>query len=250
MDYNPFSLEGKRVLVAGASSGIGMATAIECSRMGASLFISGRNQARLEDCLNNLWGGENELFTADLTVRDEIESLVAHAPSLDGVVISAGKGITLPIKSANIQKYQDIFDINFFATTELLRLLFKSKKLKNQASVVIISSIGGTKQFEPANAIYGTSKAAVNAFMKFAAIEWAAKGIRVNTVCPGMVETPLMTNGRFSEEQLKAYRESYPLKRFGNPEEIGYAVVFLLSDASSWVTGTSLIVDGGSTIRC
>lgn len=86
--------------------------------------------------------------------------------------------------------------------------------------------------------------------MKFAAIEWAAKGVRVNTICPGMVVTPLMTNGRFSEEQLNAYRETYPLNRFGKPEEIGYAVVYLLSDAASWVTGTSLIVDGGSTIRC
>jgi NAD(P)-dependent dehydrogenase (short-subunit alcohol dehydrogenase family) len=250
MVNNPFSLEGKTVLVAGASSGIGYATAIECSRMGASLIISGRNQERLEACMNCLGGGKNEIFKADLTVKEELESLVAHSPQLDGVVISAGKGITLPIKSASIQKYQDIFDINFFATTELLRLLFKHKKLNSQASVVIISSIGGTRQFEPANAIYGTSKAAITAFMKFAAIEWAVKGIRVNAVCPGMVETPLMTNGRFSEEQLNAYRETYPLKRFGKPEEIGYAVVYLLSNASSWVTGTSLIVDGGSTIRC
>lgn len=248
MQDNPFSLAGKKVLITGASSGIGFATAIECSRMGASLFLTGRDEFRLQDCHQKI-GADNEVITADLTIKEELEKLVDNSPILDGVVICAGKGTTLPIKSATTQKYQDVFDINFFAPAELVRLLVKGKKLNNGASIVMIASIGGVYQFEPANAIYGTSKAALNAFMRFAAIEFAAKGVRVNTICPGMVETPLMRNGRLSEDQLNAYRESYPLKRFGKPEEVGQAVVYLLSDAASWITGTSLVIDGGATIR-
>lgn len=249
MQNNPFSLEGKKVLITGASSGIGYATAIECSRMGATLTLTGRDEERLRNCLGKIGSDGNDCFIADLTIKEELNNLVEIAPVLDGIVICAGKGTTLPIKSATTQKYQEIFDINFFAPAELVRLLVKKGKLKNGASVVIIASIGGVLQFEPANAIYGTSKAALNAFMRFAAIEFATKGIRVNTICPGMIETPLMQNGRFSEEQLNAYRESYPLKRFGKPEEIGQAVVYLLSDAASWITGTSLVVDGGATVR-
>lgn len=248
MQNNPFSLEGKKVLITGASSGIGYATAIECSRMGANLVITGRDKKRLESCLNSLQGNGHTLIQADLTNEEEMWQLIDQASVLDGIVICAGQGTTLPIKSANIQNYQDIFDINFFAPVELLRLLFKNKKLNNGASIVIIASIGGTFRFEPANAVYGTSKAAVNTFMKFAAIEFASKGIRVNSICPGMVETPLIKNGRFCEEQLEAYRETYPLKRFGKPEEIGQAAIYLLSDATSWVTGTSLVIDGGMSI--
>lgn len=248
MQNNPFSLEGKKVLITGASSGVGYATAIECSRMGANLVITGRDKERLESCLNSLLGNGHTLIQADLTNKEELGQLVELVPALDGIVICAGQGTTLPIKSANTQKYQDIFDINFFAPVELLRLLFKGKKINSCASIVIIASIGGTFRFEPANAVYGTSKAAVNTFMKFAAIEFAAKGIRVNSICPGMVETPLMKNGRFSEEQLEAYREAYPLKRFGKPEEIGQAAIYLLSNAASWVTGTSLVIDGGMSI--
>lgn len=248
MDYNPFSLKEKSVLITGASSGIGMATAIECSRIGANLCITGRDKDRLEQCYNSLLGNNNVSIQADLTNKDDLERLVTQSPVLDGVVICAGQGTTLPIKSATTQKYKEIFDINFFAPAELLRLLYKSKKLKNNASVVIIASIGGTYKFEPANAIYGSSKAAINSFMKFAALEFATKGIRVNSICPGMVETPLMKNGKFSEEQLEIYKETIPLKRYGKPEEIGYAVIYLLSDASSLITGTSLIIDGGNSI--
>lgn len=248
MQSNPFSLEGKKVLITGASSGIGYATAIECSRMGANLVITGRNEERLDSCLEHLEGKSHVVIQADLTNITDIEQLISQVPILDGVVISAGQGITLPIKSASSQKYQDIFDINFFAPLELLRLLYKGKKLNNQASIVLISSIGGTYKFDSANAVYGTSKAALNAFMKFAAVEFAVKGIRVNSICPGMVETPLMKNGRFSEEQLEIYRNTYPLKRFGKPEEIGQAAIYLLSNAASWVTGTSLIIDGGMSI--
>ncbi len=248
MDYNPFSLKGKSILITGASSGIGLATAVECSRMGATLVITGRDEERLEACKGLLCGVDNLLILADLTNNEELHKLVAQTPLLDGIVISAGKGVTLPIKNATTQKYLDIFDINFFAPAELLRLLYKNKKINNQASIVIISSIGGNFQFEPANAVYGTSKAAINSFMKFAALEFAAKGIRVNSICPGMVETPLMKNGSFSEEQLDAYKQTYPLKRFGKPEEIGKAAIYLLSDAASWITGTSLVVDGGRSI--
>ena len=248
MEYNPFTLIDKNILVTGASSGIGLATAIECSRMSANLVVTGRDKERLDTCLNSLTGSHHSCFQADLTKNEELMQMVAQVPVLDGVVICAGQGTSLPIKSANTQKYLDLFEINFFAPVEMLRLLLKSRKLSNGASIVIIASIGGIFRFEPANAVYGTSKAAINTYMKFAALEFAAKGIRVNSICPGMVETPLMKNGRFSEEQLENYKETYPLKRFGKPVEIGQAAVYLLSDAASWITGTSLVIDGGMSI--
>lgn len=142
-----------------------------------------------------------------------------------------------------------MFAINFYALVELLRQLYKKKKLKKSASVVIISSIGGLYLYEPGNVTYGTSKAALNSFMKYAAKEYAARMIRVNSICPGMIETPLIHRGVFTEEQLQAYMDNYPLKRFGQPEEVAYASVYLLSDAARWVTGTSLVIDGGSTIK-
>lgn len=164
-------------------------------------------------------------------------------------MLCAGKALAIPVKQASSEKFQDVFAINFYALVELLRQLYKKKKLKKSASVVIISSIGGLYLYEPGNVTYGTSKAALNSFMKYAAKEYAARMIRVNSICPGMIETPLIHRGVFTEEQLQAYMDNYPLKRFGQPEEVAYASVYLLSDAARWVTGTSLVIDGGSTIK-
>ena len=164
-------------------------------------------------------------------------------------MLCAGKARAIPVKQASTDKFHEVFAINFFALAELLRLLYKTKKLKKTASVVIISSIGGLYLYEPGNVTYGASKAALNSFMRYAAKEYSARMIRVNSICPGMVETPLIHRGIFTEEQLQTYMENYPLKRFGKPEEVAYAAVYLLSDAASWVTGTSLVIDGGSTIK-
>ena len=251
MKNNPFSLEGKTILVTGASSGIGRSTAIECAKMGAKVILSARNAERLEQTKAELDNQNNghEIMMADLTNQDELEALVKSVPLLDGVVLSSGRtGSFLPIKFCKRDKINPVFDTNFFSPFELMRQLFKSKKLKDGSSVVAIASIGGIKSFSSGNGDYGAAKAALNSIMKFSAKEFAPKGIRVNCISPGMIQTPMVDNCGYSAEQIASDIEHYPLKRYGKPEEVAYGAVFLLSDATAWVTGTNLYIDGGVTI--
>ena len=247
--YNPFSLEGKTILVTGASSGIGQASAIEASRLGAKVIVCGRNSERLAQTLSLLEGNDHSSFEGDLLEQDVVERLVKETPNLDGVVLSAGKGLTLPFPFCTREKFDDIFNINFFSPVELLRLLTKKKKLNQNSSVVIIVSIGGTHVHSVGNSIYGASKSALQTMVNFTAMELAPKKIRVNGICPGMVNTPLIHRGTLTEEQLQADMDRYPLKRYGEPKDIAYGAVYLLSDASSWITGTSLVIDGGVTAK-
>ncbi len=248
LNSNPFSLEGKTVLVTGASSGIGRETAIQCSKMGAKLIITARNEERLNETLSQLQGDGHRMIIAELTNPEDLETLVGAIDALQGLVLCAGKGMTASFPFSTPDKYQSIFNVNFFAPVELLRLLVKKKKLVKESSVVFVSSIGGLWSFSLGNGVYGASKAAINSAMKFCAKELATKKIRVNAVNPGMVNTNLIQNGTISEEQQKLDIETYPLKRYGEPQEIAYGIIYLLSDAASWVTGHSLVIDGGKTI--
>lgn len=247
-NYNPFSLAGKTVLITGASSGIGRETALECARMGASVVITGRDKDRLDETLQLIESDDKTAIIADLTVADDIERLIEALPSLDGAVLCAGNSTTLPLQFGSRDKFDDMFDINFFAPVELLRLLYKKKRLNKGASVVLIASIGGTHSFMPGNGIYGASKAALNSVMKYAAREFASRRIRVNSICPGMVDTPLIHRGTITEEQLAEDAKRYPLGRYGKPSDIAHGAVYLLGDASSWLTGHDLVIDGGFSI--
>ena len=248
MSYNPFSLVGKTILITGASSGIGQETAIQCSKLGAKVIITARNEERLKETFSQLEGAGHTLLLAELTNQEDVERLVGEVCELHGLVLCAGKGMTSPFPFSTRDKYDEIFNVNFFAPVELLRLLVKKKKLVKDSSVVFVSSIGGIGSFSLGNGVYGASKAALNSTMKFCARELAAKKIRVNSVNPGMVNTKLIQNGAISEEQHKTDMEKYPLKRYGEPVEIAYGIIYLLSNASSWVTGHSLVIDGGVTI--
>ena len=248
---NPFSLENKTILVTGASSGIGRAIAIECSNMGATLIISARDEARLNDTFAQLSGKEraHQCIIADLLNMEEMNGLLSKIVKIDGLVLCAGRGVTLPYQFASREKFDGIFDVNFFSPVELLRLLYKGKKFNKMASGVILASLVGTRIFSGGNSIYGACKAALNSIMKFCAKEFASRKVRVNSICPGMVDTPMVHRGTISEEQLKEDMERYPLKRYGLPEDVAYSAVYLLSDASSWITGIDLIVDGGISIK-
>lgn len=247
MDYNPFSLQGKTILVTGASSGIGQATAIVCAQMGAEVVITGRDAERLQTTAD-LSGTVKEQIAADLTNNEDVERLVAALPPLDGAVLCAGNSTTLPLQFGTREKFDDMFNVNFFAPVELLRLMYKKKILQKGASVVLIASIGGTHSFMPGNGVYGASKAALNSLMKYAAREYASRKVRVNSICPGMVDTPLIHRGTITEEQLAEDAKRYPLGRYGKPDDIANGAVYLLSDASSWLTGHDLVIDGGFSI--
>lgn len=249
MSYNPFSLEGKTILVTGASSGIGRATSVSCSKMGASVIITGRNKERLQETYNEMLPNDgHQQICADLVTEEGIAKLLNSVPKLDGLVLCAGKGVTLPLQFASREKFNDIFEINFFSPVELLRLLYKKKFLNKEASVVFVSSIGGVYSSLPGNAVYGASKSALNSIMKYAAREFAQRKIRVNSICPGMTETPFIHRGTLTDDDFSKDMEKYPLKRYGNPSDIANGILFLLSDASSWMTGQSLVIDGGYTL--
>ena len=247
-NYNPFSLEGKTVLVTGASSGIGRETAIDCARMGAAVVVTGRDQERLAATCDELEGDGHMQVIADLTVPADVERLVEELPPLDGAVLCAGNSTTLPLQFGTREKFDGMFEVNFFAPVELLRMLYKKKRLNKGASVVMIASIGGTHSFMPGNGVYGASKAALNSVMKYAAREFASRKVRVNSICPGMVDTPLIHRGTITEEQLAEDAKKYPLGRYGKPEDIAHGAIYLLSDASSWLTGHDLVIDGGFSI--
>ncbi len=244
-DYNPFTLKGKKILITGASSGIGRATAIECSRMGAQVIVCGRSEARLAETLRSLEGDGHCSVVGDLTSYENIGTLASEVAPLDGVVFSAGKVNTQPFPFCTRDKFDDVFNINFFSPVELMRLLVKKKKLKKGSSVVFILSTGGTARHNVANSVYDASKAALYSMVKSCAVELKSKEIRVNGVSPAMIVTPLTKIDSFSAEQVQASTSAYLLKRYGKPEEVAYAAVYLLSDATVWVTGHSIYVDGG-----
>ena len=252
ISYNPFSLEGKKVLVTGGSTGIGRTTAIECSKLGASVIITGRNVQRLQETIQMLdtqSGQTHQLFVADLTDENQQKALVENIPVLDGIVSNAGISKVLPIQFLNTQDMDKIMSINAFAPMYLTQKLYKKKKIKKGGSIVFTVSISGVCMVSMGGVMYAVSKNALDAFMRNAALEFASRNIRVNSVNPSRVNTPLIkTNTSYSEDDLAKDLLTYPLRRYADPEEIAYAIIYLLSDASSYVTGHALVIDGGKTL--
>ncbi len=249
--YNPYSLENKTILVTGASSGIGRSTALECSKLGATVIINGRNELRLNETFNELdvsFNQQHQSIVADLSTEEGVAELVAKIPAVDGVSSNAGIPMTQLIKFIKQETLESVWQINTVSHVNLAKLLFKKKKLNQAASYVFTASIGGTTSFGPGNAVYGMSKAAINSFMRFCAIEFATRMIRCNSVSPGMIVTPMtQDSSTFTKEDYEKDAEKYLLKRYGKPEEVAKVITFLLSDASSFITGDTILVDGGFT---
>ena len=246
--YNPFSLEGKTILVTGASSGIGQAMAIECSKMGAQLVIVARNEDRLKETYNQLEGKGHLSFIVDLTNSEDLVRLATITPEVDGLVNNAGIGHTSLVRFIKQSDVERVFQTNTFAPIMLTKELLKKKKIKNGGSIVFTSSIAAFSN-ALGNGLYSASKAGICAYMRSCAKELADKKIRANAICPGMVETKLIRWGALSEDDLQKDMEKYPLKRYGRPEEIAFMTIYLLSDASAWVTGTSMVIDGGKLLK-
>jgi len=245
--YNPYSLEGKTILITGASSGIGKTTAIECSKLGANVIITGRSVERLNDTFSKLEGQSNLQIVADLIEEEDIATLVNQIPDLDGVFLCAGITDTTPVKFINKEKILNVFNINYIAPILLVKLLLSKKKIKKAASLVFMSSLG-VEELTPGLGIYGSSKSALNVIMRAFANELSPRKIRANSIMPMMVKTELVTNiTMISSEELAKDEEKYPFG-YGTPEDIAYAVIYFLSDASKWVTGSILKMDGGSTL--
>lgn len=245
--YNPFSLTGKTILVTGASSGIGRSVSIECSKLGAKVLITGRNQERLNETFKQLEGNGHLAISADLTVYSDLEKLVSLCPDIDGFVNNAGITKILFVKSIKREYLDEIFNTNTIAPILLTQLLVKKNVLKEKSSIVFTSSLSGVYCVHYGESMYAASKGAISGFAKGAALDLSRKQIRVNTVNPGIIMTNIF-DGVLTPEELNEKRKFFPLKRFGEPTDVAFAIIYFLSDASSWVTGADLKIDGGYTL--
>jgi len=250
---NPFSLVGKNILVTGASSGIGRQCAISCSQMGATLILIGRDKERLAETMSLLSGSGHHTFLFDVTHFDDIEALIHKVTEISGKISgfihSAGIEITRPFNIMTLDIYDEIFKVNTFAAFEFARVISKKKYANEDGlSLVFISSVI-SQCGQTGLVAYAASKSALIGGMKSMAVELSAKRIRVNTVDAGWISGTKMT------EKYDAANSSdgtklilYPLG-YGMPEDVANACVYLLSDASRWVTGTNMIVDGGYSAK-
>lgn len=244
--FNPFTLNGKKILVTGASSGIGKSTAIACSKMGGKLIITGRNEKRLSETLSLMEGDGHLCIAVDLsTPEGRVSLLNAVTDKLDGIVHCAGISGHKIFQFLKEEEIERMFEINFYSPLLLSRDIIKKKCINKRASIVFITSTSGIVSSYIGGTLYSSTKGALNGLIKGMAVELASKNIRVNSVMPSMVKTPIMDGSQLTEEQFEEDSKRYPLKRYGYPEEVAYAVIYLLSDASSWTTGTNLLLDGG-----
>ena len=250
---NPFSLEGKNILITGASSGIGRQCAIFCSEMGANVILVARDEERLQGTLGQLRNGNHIYYSQDITDYEEMEPLIADAVlklgEISGVVHSAGAEMTLPINMLKAQKFEEVYSINVIAPFNISRIVSKKKYIADSASFVFISSIMA-QVGQPGKIGYCSSKGALVAGAKAMALELANKNIRVNSILPGMVKSEMSLGllNMLSEEACADIESMHPLG-LGRVEDVANACAYLLSDASKWITGTSLVVDGGYLAR-
>ena len=246
---NPFSREGKTILITGAASGIGRATAIQCAEMGAKVLLVDLNEQGLQETQKMIERKDTEYHALDLTNLEKMIEMVDSLPKLDGVVSNAGIVLSLLAKFSDSKDMERIFKINTFSHINLIQQLISQKKLNKGASIVFTSSMSGVYCGMAGGALYGATKSAILGYSKALAIELAPRGIRVNTIHPGMIETPLTSGTVLSKELLEEDAKNYPLGRYGKPEEIAYSIVYLLSDATVWMTGSQLLIDGGYSVK-
>ena len=242
--FNPFTLEGKTIMVTGASSGIGRGIAVTCSKMGATVIINGRNTTKLDETLSMMEGDANQVLAGDLTNVEQIKDVVAACPKLDGIVHCAGIGTRVLCKNVAEEDIDTTLGVNFKAPVLLQTEILKQKKLNKGGSVVFVASISS---YSPSvgNALYAASKGAIISYANCLQLELAPRLIRVNCISPAMVWTDLIMKGGITEEQLREDELKYPLKRYGTPEDIANLAVYLLSDASAWMTGSNVRITGG-----
>lgn len=247
--YNPFTLDGKTILVTGASSGIGRATAIECSKMGARVILTARNEGRLRETLSMMEENDHKIIPADLSQELDINKLVESTPRLNGVVNAAGKTCDKPIKYYSSLAVEDTFKLNAFAAIYLVRDLLKRIKILNYASLVFVSSIASNNMYQTVgNGIYSASKAAIDSFSRQCAIELSKFNIRSNTISPGFINTPMTTSYILDYSLSSSIGVDDIKQKLGKPEDVARLAVYLLSDAASFVTGSSFVIDGGLSL--
>jgi NAD(P)-dependent dehydrogenase (short-subunit alcohol dehydrogenase family) len=247
---NPMDLSGKNILVTGASSGIGKSTAILLSRLGAKVVLIARNSERLKETYSKLEGRDHQYHCLDLAELEKIEPLISqicvNGFKFNGLVHSAGEYQRIPVQNLNPGDVTRIMTVNYYSFIELIRVFSKKKFNHSGGSVVAISSIAGVAGSRGL-AAYSGSKGALDSTVKSLAADLAPKNIRVNSVAPGFIETELYYNilKTVDKKKFEEWLGKRQLLGLGKPEDVANAVAFLLSDAAGFITGISLVVDGG-----
>ncbi len=242
--FNPFSLEGKTILVTGASSGIGRAVAIACAKMGATVVINGRNRERLSATAAEIDCDRTVMAAGDLTDSNQLQQMMAEMPKLDGVIHCAGIGHRALCKQITADDVDSVMAVNFKAPVMLQTELLKQKKLNKGASIVFVTSVASESP-SAGNAVYSASKGALASYANCLMAELAPRRIRVNCISPAMVWTDLIYQGGLTEDELREDEQNYPLKRYGTPDDIANLAIYMLSDASTWMTGSNVKITGG-----
>ena len=243
---DPFSLAAKRILVTGASSGIGRQIALSCAQMGAQLVVSGRNTERLATTFAELEGDGHTQIAADLSRQEDIDRIVNESGALNGVVHVAGFSKLVPFRLLSRQQLNDMFCGNTFAPMLLTKGLLAKKQIAAGGSILFVASIA-SHVGPMASGAYAASKAALLGAMRTLARDVAKPGIRANCIAPGYVRTPMLDDLSQAGGNMADLLNLAPLG-LGEPEDVAYAAVFYLSDASRWVTRNYFVVDGGLTI--
>jgi NAD(P)-dependent dehydrogenase (short-subunit alcohol dehydrogenase family) len=252
---NPFTLEGKNILITGASSGIGRQCAICCAQMGAKVVLVGRRKEKLAETIRMVESPGKLCYPLDITNYEEIEGMIDDAVGktgpINGFIHSAGIELILPLSVTKPAHYQELFATNVIAGFEFARVLSKKKyAAPGGGSFVFISSVMGFLG-EVAHSAYCSSKGAIIAGVKALALELAEKKIRVNCVSPAQIEGTEMTmkmRESLNDQNKKDIFSMHPLG-YGNTDDVANGCIYLLSDASKWVTGTNLIIDGGYSAK-
>jgi NAD(P)-dependent dehydrogenase (short-subunit alcohol dehydrogenase family) len=249
MSAHPFGLSGKTILVTGASSGIGSAMVKIFSHEDSRLIICGRSEQRLKEVHNQLKNPASHVVsTVDLKDEGSIVKFVETLPSLDGIVFNAGMVKLAPLKFLKSQDVHELFQVNVLSSMILIQQLLKGKKINEGGSICFISSIA-SQNVTLGNSVYSATKGAVNSFTKSVALELAPRKIRVNAIMPGFIETNLMNDQSVSAEQLEIHKNNYPLGRFGQSKDVALLAQYLLSEASAFMTGSLLTLDGGYSLK-
>ena len=246
-------LTDKRILIAGASSGIGRKTAVVLSSLGAKLVLLARREELLKEALGELAGDGHCYYAADLSqtaaIGDIVKKIVSEQGKIDGLVYAAGVNTSMPLKLFKPEKVQEVFNINYFGFIEFVRQICRKGRYNEGMSIVGISSVASIRG-DKAHLAYSGSKAAMNSSVRCIAKEIADKGIRINTVAPAMTKTE-MYDKYVEEYGDESGSNNDLLKRqymgVVETEDVANAVAFLLSSASRMITGLTLPVDGGLT---